>query len=176
MDKEQAVKPGTVHSLPYREVVRTDRKTIKLRVVFDASSKCPGEISLNDALYSDPNLLPLLFDILIRFRVCKVALTADIEKAFLNASVKSEQRNMLRILWVDSIESVDPCIVVYRFCRLVFGLISSLFLLGVTMRHHMSKYVEVDIEFLLEVLRSLYVDIMQMELIQLIPHFVCLSG
>ena len=65
---------------------------------------------------------------------------------------------MLRFLWIDSIESDDPCIVVYRFCRLVFGLISSPFVLGATVRHHMSKYVEVDLEFVLEVLRSLYMD------------------
>ena len=155
VDTEQAVEPGTVHYLLHREVVRMDRKITKLRVVFDASSKCPGEISLNDALYSGPNLLPLLFDILIRFRVHKVALTADIENAFLNVSIKPEQRNILRFLWIDSIESDDPCIVVYRFCRLVFGLISSPFVLGATVRHHMSKYVEVDLEFVLEVLRSL---------------------
>ena len=135
-----------------------DGKTTKLRVVFYASSKCPGEISLNDALYSGRNLLPLLFDILIRFRVHKVALTANIEKAFLNVSIKPEQRKLLRFLWIDSIELDDPCIVIYRFCRLVFGLISSPFVLGATMRHHMSKYVEVDLEFVLEVLRSLYVD------------------
>ena len=85
-----------------------DRKTTKLRVVFDASSKCPGEVSLNDALYSGPNLLPLLFDILIRFRVHKVAITGDIEKAFLNVSIKLEQRNMLRFLWINSIKSDDP--------------------------------------------------------------------
>ena len=65
---------------------------------------------------------------------------------------------MLRFLWIDSIESDDPCIVVYRFCRLVFGLISSPFVLGATVRHHMSKYVKVDLEFALEVLWSLYVD------------------
>ena len=51
VDTDQAVEPGTVHYLSHREVVRMDRKTTKLRVVFDASSKCPGEISLNDALY-----------------------------------------------------------------------------------------------------------------------------
>ena len=94
VDTEQA----TVHYLPHREVVRMDRKTTKLRVVFDPSSECPGEISLNDALYSSPNLLPLLFDILIQCRVHKIALTADIEKAFLNVSIKPEQRNMLRFL------------------------------------------------------------------------------
>ena len=42
VDTEQAVEPGTVHYLPHREVVRMDRKTTKLRVVFNASSKYPG--------------------------------------------------------------------------------------------------------------------------------------
>ena len=78
VDTEQAVEPGTVHYLPHREVVRMDRITTKLRVLFDASGKCPGAISLNDALYSGPNLLSKLFDILIWFRAHKVAITADI--------------------------------------------------------------------------------------------------
>ena len=42
MDTEQAVEPGTVHYLPHREVVRMDRKTTKLSVVFDASSNVLG--------------------------------------------------------------------------------------------------------------------------------------
>ena len=158
VNTEEVVELGTVHHLPHREVVRTNRKTTKLKVVFDASSKCPGDIRLNDALYSGPSLLPLWFDILIRFRVHKVAITAGIEKAFLNVSINSEQRNMLRIFWIDSIESNDSCIALYRFCRLVFGLISFPFVLGATVRHHTSKYVEVDFEFVLEVLQSLYVD------------------
>ena len=94
--------------------MRMDRKSTKLRVLFDASSKCSGELSLNDALYSGPNLLPLLFDKLIRFRVYKVAINADIEKAFLNVSMKSEQMNLLRFLWIGSIESDDPCIVLWH--------------------------------------------------------------
>ena len=65
---------------------------------------------------------------------------------------------MLRFLWIDTIESDDPCTVVHRFCRLVFGLTSSPFMRGATVRHHMSKYVKVDLEFVLEVLQSLYVD------------------
>ena len=32
-------KPGEVHFLPHREVVRADKETTKLRVVYDASSK-----------------------------------------------------------------------------------------------------------------------------------------
>ena len=97
VDREHAVEPGTVHYLPHREVVRMDGRTTKLRVAFDASSKCSRE-----------------FDILIRFRVHNVAITANVEKIFLHVSINPEQRNMLRFLWIDSIESDDPCIVILQ--------------------------------------------------------------
>ena len=74
---------GKVHYLPHRAVVRQDKSTTKLRIVYDASARANGP-SLNDCLHSGPSLLPLLFDILLRFQVNKVALVADIEKAFLN--------------------------------------------------------------------------------------------
>ena len=40
----------------------------------------------------------MIFDILIRFRVHKIALAGDIEKAFLNAEVDLEQSNLLTLL------------------------------------------------------------------------------
>ena len=48
-----------------------------MRVVYDASSKVFGP-SLNDYLHIGPFLNPLLFNILLRFRVNEVASTADI--------------------------------------------------------------------------------------------------
>ena len=48
VDVAELKEPGTVHYLPHREVLRTDRVTTKLRVVYDGSSKQPGELSLND--------------------------------------------------------------------------------------------------------------------------------
>ena len=50
-------------------VVREDRSTIKIRILFDASAKYHNEKSLNDILDKAPCLLPYLFDILLRFRV-----------------------------------------------------------------------------------------------------------
>ena len=58
---------GNVHYLPHREVVREDKNTTKVRVVYDASAKGPGT-SLNDCLHTGPSLNTLIFDILIRFR------------------------------------------------------------------------------------------------------------
>ena len=86
---------------------------------------------MNDVLCAGPNLLPHLFDLLLRFRLHKVALTGDIERAFLNISVNPKERDLLKFLWFNSIESDDPEIVVLSFTCLVFGLISSPFALGV---------------------------------------------
>ena len=85
-------------------------------------------------------LNPLLYTILIRFRENKVALVADIEKAFLNVEVNKKDRDCLRFLWVNDILNDDRNVIVYRFCRVVFGLNSSPFLLNATWRHHVSKY------------------------------------
>ena len=78
-------------------------------------------MSHNDCLHVGPALSPLLYDILIRFREKRVALVGDIEKAFLNIAVNKRDRDFLRCLWVKSVDSkqLDP--IVYRFCRVVFG-------------------------------------------------------
>ena len=60
VDVAELKEPGTVHYLPHREVLRTDRATTKLRVLYDGSSKQPRELSLNDVLCAGPNLLPHL--------------------------------------------------------------------------------------------------------------------
>ena len=86
VDPQTIPKPGNVHYLPHREVVRNDKNTTKDRVVYDASTKSAGP-SLNDYLYVGPPLTPLIFDILLRFCVHPVPMTADIEMAFLNIGI-----------------------------------------------------------------------------------------
>ena len=48
-------------------------------------------------------------------------MVGDIEKAFLNIRVQEPDRDVLRFLWVDSLTSEEPALVLYRFCRIVFG-------------------------------------------------------
>ncbi|XP_031552832.1 uncharacterized protein LOC116290006 [Actinia tenebrosa] len=159
-DTNDGEKVGHVHYLPHREVMRSDRSTTKLRVVYDASSKGPKNVgpSLNDCLYTGQSLTPLLFDILLRFRTHRLAITSDIEKAFLNISISPEHRNFLRFVWVNNIEDEDPAIEVFRFTRLVFGLTSSPYILNATIRHHLDQYAQQDPGFVKEVVNSLYVD------------------
>ena len=86
-----------MHYLPHREVVRIDKDTTKVRVVYDASAGSEGP-NLNDCLYAGPLLTPLIFDILVRLRAHQVAITADKKRVFLNISVVREHRDFLRFL------------------------------------------------------------------------------
>ena len=49
-------------------------------------------------------------------------------------------------------------VLVYRFCRVVFGLNASPVLLNDTIRHHLSKYNQEDPEFVQVMTESFYVD------------------
>ena len=149
---------GKVHYLPHHEVIRVDKDTSKLRIVYDASARSGRNTpSLNDCLYAGPPLSPLIYDILLRFRVHKVALIGDIEKAFLNVSVHPSDRDYLRFLWIDDITSGCPKLQVYRFARVAFGVSSSPFLLNATIRHHLTS-ADVPRQFAERVLKGLYVD------------------
>ena len=75
------------HYLLHRPVVKEIRETSKVRIVFDGSSKYKGELSINELLESGPCLLPLLYEILLRFRLGQIVITADIKQAFLQMSV-----------------------------------------------------------------------------------------
>ena len=109
---------GKVHYLPHHEVIRVDKDTTKLRIVYDASARSGRNTpSLNDCLYAGPPLSPFIYDVLLRFRVHKVALIGDIEKAFLNVSVHPRDRDYLRFLWIDDVTSSRPKLQVYRFAR-----------------------------------------------------------
>ena len=94
----------------------------------------------------------------MRFRDHKVGLVADIQKAFLNIEVDEQQRDLMRFLWVDGINSEDPNIVIYRFCRVIFGMNCSPFLLNATIKHHVTKYYEHDPDLARNTLDGLYVD------------------
>ncbi|XP_068208419.1 uncharacterized protein [Palaemon carinicauda] len=88
-----------VYYLPHRPVVREISNSTKVRPVSDASAVGYNGISLNDCLECGPSLNPDLVGVLIRFRRRKVALTADITKAFLQIKVRREDQDVHRFLW-----------------------------------------------------------------------------
>ena len=92
VDPDKKVQTGQVTYLPHHPVVRKDKKTTKVRIVYDASAKDRNGTSLNSCLYTGPCLLKTVAEIVTRFRLFPVALTADIEKAFLMISVWPRQK------------------------------------------------------------------------------------
>ena len=86
IDNQSSVDIPEVHYLPHHAVVRRDKTTTKLRVVYDASARSNGP-SLNDCLNPGPKFDQKILDILSRFRI---AVTADIEKVFLMVSVAAK--------------------------------------------------------------------------------------
>ena len=157
VDSKEVPQDVPVHYLPHHAVLREDKSTTKLRIVYDASARTSGR-SLNDCLYVGPKSGQNIMDILIRFRSYKTALAADIEKAFLMISVSQVDRNALRFLWVKDVNETPAGIITLRFTRVVFGVASSPFLLNATIKHHMMKYATTYPQFIDTFMKSIYVD------------------
>ena len=97
-----------------------------MRIVFDASRKIDGP-SLNDCLYPGLSLTePLLF-VILRFAANKIIFIADIEKTFLQISLKPEHRDFVQLLFhensneISSENSSQSKICDYRIFRVLFG-------------------------------------------------------
>lgn len=73
--------------MPHQAVIKADRATSKIRIVFDASASRTRGRSLNDNLETGPNLNPDIASLLMNFRQHKVVMTADVEKAFLQIAI-----------------------------------------------------------------------------------------
>ena len=110
--------PNNVWYLPHFPVVRMDKATTKVRIVFDCAAKCNG-ISLNDMIYAGPKLLQDLFNVLIRFRRNPVGIACDIKEMYLQIEVKEQDRSHFRLLWRDLDPNQEPD--VFEFNRVVFG-------------------------------------------------------
>ena len=127
-----------------------------MRVVYDASAKERGDqTSLNDCLHPGPALQNLLWTVLVRNRIHPVAITGDLQKAFLQVRIREAERDALRFHWKPPGQSN---IEVYRFTRALFGLTSSPFLLGAVINQHLTLWEDRYPEFVEEIRKSLYVD------------------
>ena len=53
VDPDIPIQVGDVHYLPHHPIVREDKQTTKVRIVYDAFAKFTGP-ALNDCLYAGP--------------------------------------------------------------------------------------------------------------------------
>ncbi|XP_061728684.1 uncharacterized protein LOC133533676 [Cydia pomonella] len=118
---EQENNPDAVY-LPHHAVIRDDRSTSKLRVVYDAS--CPGSngVSLNQDLLVGPTLQPVLRHTILRWRCHPICLVADIVKMYRQVKVHEDDVDFQRILWR---ENSGEKIKHLRLLRVTFGTASA---------------------------------------------------
>ena len=146
------------HYLPHQPVITPQKTTTKVRIVYDGSSRQnKNDNSLNQCLYRGPIMLPDLAGILLRFRLQPIALTGDIEKAFLMLDLQVQDRDVTRFIWYKDATNpkVENNVQIYRFQRVPFGVISSPFLLNATIKHHLTKEDSVCSKLIRE---NIYVD------------------
>lgn len=149
-----------VHYLPHQVVYRPEKK--KARVVMDASAHLKGHPSLNDVLYRGPMLLPKVASVLLRWRQDKIVVVCDIKSAFLMLELHPADRDTTRFLWLKNLDkpaSADN-LKTYRFCRVLFGAVSSPFLLCGTIEYHLknSRIAQKYPELSEEIRQSIYMD------------------
>ena len=168
---EESQKVGGVYYMPHKPVVREEKSTTKVRMVFDASSARKSKfnsdspaVSLNDTLYQGPSLATPLADVLLRLRSYENVILADIEKAFLQININPEHRDYVRFLWFEDPENVDfenfenNRLVEYKVCRVLFGLKPSPILLSATLIKHIMQWNASDPKFVSELLDGLHID------------------
>ena len=134
--------------LPHFGVVKEDRLTTKVRVVYDGAAVFGGT-SLNDQMLPGPKLQQELLDILIMFREGAVALIGDIQEMFSQVLLDPMDRKYHRILWQDRI---------FESTRLPFGDRASPFLAQLVLRTHAERN---SVEYPLAseaCLRKIYMD------------------
>ncbi|XP_025205862.1 uncharacterized protein LOC112602140 [Melanaphis sacchari] len=113
-----APEPGK-YFIPHHAVLKADGDVSKIRVVFDASSASSSGRSLNDILCTGPKLQVDLRDILLRCRMHRYILSADIVKMYRQILIRPEDRTYQHIFWRDS---PSDELVEFQLCTVTYGL------------------------------------------------------
>ncbi|GFS93324.1 intraflagellar transport protein 52 homolog [Trichonephila clavipes] len=141
--------------LPHFGVVRKQSETTKLRIVFDASAKTDSNLSLNDILHTGPKLQNELFNILLKLRCHRIALTGDIEKMFRQILVNEDDVEFQRIFWRERPE--EP-LTEYRLLTVTYGTACAPYLSIRTVQQLAEEEIKKFLEASKVALEDFYVD------------------
>ena len=89
---------GPVHYVSHHEVLRPEKASTPLRIVFNSSAVYQGHC-LNDYWLKGPDLLNSLFGVIFRFRENAVAVSGDISKMYHQVLIPQEDQHVHRFLW-----------------------------------------------------------------------------
>ncbi|XP_065911201.1 uncharacterized protein [Dysidea avara] len=148
-------KSSLSHYIPHHPVSK-DSATTPIRIVYDCSCRQSRDYpSLNDCLLTGPPFLNDLTSIILRFRSHLYGISTDIEKAFLHIALREKDRNFTRFLWLSDPSNPNSEFTVYRFRTVLFGSVSSPFMLFATLNRHLLQH---DTRISHNIRCNLYVD------------------
>ncbi|GBM37030.1 hypothetical protein AVEN_31871-1 [Araneus ventricosus] len=120
----ESSEPPTQYYIPHHGVLRPDKLTAKLRVVFNASSPTTTGISLNDILMKG-NVIEDVFQTIFRFRTHKFAFTTDIQKMYWQILIDRDQQDLQLIVWKTG---PNAEVSAYRLKTVTYGISNAPFL------------------------------------------------
>ncbi|GFX98583.1 integrase catalytic domain-containing protein [Trichonephila clavipes] len=120
----ESSEPSTHYYIPHHGVLRPEKLTTKLRIVFNGSSPTTTGISLNDILLKG-EVKEDAFETISRFRRHKFSFTTDIQKMYRQILINPYQQDLQRIIWK---HGLDAEILTYRLKTVTYGLFNAHFL------------------------------------------------
>ena len=130
---EDEPKPPSEWFLPHFPVVRPEKATTKVRVVFDGSAQQNGK-SLNSESLPGPKLQSDIVNVLVKFRKEPVALAGDVSQMYHQILLRPEDRALHRFLYRNLDSGGTPK--VYEFKRFIFGGCYCPFCVQFAWQHH----------------------------------------
>ena len=144
-----------VFYLPIQVVRKESSSTTKLRAVFDASAPSSTGMSLNDTLLVGPTVHSSLSDVLLRFRLHRIALVADVSRMYRAVLLDDADKDLHRFVWRAS--QSEP-LRDYRMNRITFGVAASSYAANMAVKQNAIDLVEQYPMAATVVHQSLYVD------------------
>ena len=147
--------PKFTFYLPMHAVYKATSTTTKIRAVFDASAKSSTGVSLNNTLLVGPTIHPPLIDVLLRFRLYPVALTADVSQMYRAIELTEDDKDLHRFVWRSH---QDDTLKDYRMTQVTFGVSAASFAANMALKQNaIDRYHEFPVAA--EVVhKSFYVD------------------
>ncbi len=90
--------------------------------MFDGSAKSTSGVSINDQLLVGPTVHSSLVDVLLRFRMHRIALTTDVSRMYRAVALPENERDLHRFVWR---KQPSDTLQDYRMTRVTFGISSS---------------------------------------------------
>ena len=108
----------------------------KTRICHDGRADTGG-ICLNELLLGGPNIMNVLTEVLMKFRIHKIGLMTDIKAFFHNVRVHPEDADTFRYMWFTDKSMREA--VIMLFLAHIFGSVSSSLVTSYVLRYHATQ-------------------------------------